>query len=117
MKTKQLLLVSILIILLFSFISGCFEEEFKTDRDKLIGTWKAQDSHYRQYVFYKNGTCLITTANLKGTFVVDNNEKKLYINQTSPNVKYIFNYKINYDGTKLTLTNTDNYDSHVYRKQ
>lgn len=68
------------------------------------------------YKFFEDGTCLINTYELEGTYHI-NDEGYLVINQTNPNKNYVFEYKFNYDNDKLTLTDVDSYNRLVFRKQ
>lgn len=115
---KKYLFIVIVIFLLISLIlCGCFGEgEQKTDSEKLVGTWKAEDSFYRMFKFKSDGTCLITDNENDGTYYI-NDEGQLVINQTDPSITSIYEYTLNYNNDKLTLTDTETYDIHVYRKQ
>ena len=97
-------------------LCGCFGEENKTETEKLIGTWEEEESNYRMYKFFADGTCLINTYDLEGTFYI-NDEGHLVINQTNPAKSYVFEYYINYDNTKLTITDINSEERFVFRKQ
>ena len=111
---------SFIVIVVFLIISlvlcGCFGEKEKTDSEKLIGTWKAEDSFYRMYKFSKDGTCLINDYEKKGTYYI-NNEGQLVINQTDPSITFIYDYALNYNNDKLTLRDIETDEFHIYIKQ
>jgi len=115
---KRYLFIVIVIFLFINLIlCGCIgEREQKTDSEKLIGTWKAEDSFYRMYKFFKDGTCLINNYEKKGTYYI-NNEGQLVINQTEPSVSFIYEYTLNYNNDKLTLRDIKTDDVYIYRKQ
>ena len=97
-------------------LCGCFTKEKKTEIDKFIGTWKAEDSFYRMFKFFSDGTCLINDYEKKGTYVI-NDKGQLVINQTEPSKIYFYDYNFNYNNDKLTLTDIETDEYHVYRKQ
>ena len=108
-----------IIVLIFIFIyifCGCLAGEQKTDSDILIGTWKSEDSEYKMYKFFEDGTCLINTYELKGTYHI-NKDGHLVINQTENSITYVYEYSINYNKDKLTLTNIETYEHNVFIKQ
>lgn len=118
MKKKLIVLLFIFSLFLVVF-SGCFEEKYDNEIDKFIGAWKAEDQEgywYRAYNFFRNGTCYITTSELKGTYYVNEAQGLLVVNQTSPKVNYVFRYKFNYNYEILTLTNQENYEMIKYKR-
>ena len=115
MLRKHYMLILILLLVLF-FLSGCFAPEEKTKSEKLIGTWKDEDSDYRMYKFLENGRCLINTYELEGTYYI-NEEGYLVINQTDPFISTEYEYKFNYNNEKLTLIDTETEYGYVFRKQ
>jgi len=66
--------------------------------------------------FFSDGTCLINTYELEGTYYI-NNEGQLVINQTDPSITFIYEYTLNYNNDKLTLRDIETDEFHVYRKQ
>ena len=114
---KKHLLIAISFFLLLSIVfCGCFQEKPKTDSEKLVGTWVSEDSDFRMYKFFGDGTCLINNYELKGTYYI-NSKGKLVINQTAPHVSYIYAYSLNADNTKLSLSEDETGDYHTFRKQ
>jgi hypothetical protein len=113
---KYLLSVLVISLLVFILFCGCFGEEQKTNNEKLIGTWIAEDSDYRMFEFKSDGTCLINIYELEGTYYI-NDENQLIINQTNPSEVYIYDYTLNYNNDKLTLTEEITGDHHVFRRQ
>lgn len=112
---------SIIIFLLFltTIFSGCFEEEYKTEEDKFIGRWKAEEEKGykdRAFQFFKNGTCYIMTYKLKGTYHINKAENILIVNQSSPKDQYVYSYSFNYNYDKLTLTNQDDFTRIMYKR-
>lgn len=103
-------------LLFFAFFSGCIMEKPKTDSEKLVGTWISEDSNFRSFKFFSDGTCLINEYELKGTYYI-NNKGKLIINQTDPKVDYVYTYQLNTDGTKLTISDDETGDYHSFRKK
>ena len=111
---KKYLFIVIVIFLLISLIlCGCFGEEPKTDSDKLIGSWNADDSFYRSFEFFSNGSCTINGYN-PGTYHI-NEEGKLVINQTAPFKTDIYEYHFSNNNKKLTLKN--DWDILIFTKQ
>jgi len=110
--------IALIIVVLFSisFIPGCIETE-NANVNKFVGTWKAEESTYRMYKFFDNGTCLINTYNLEGTYSYNESERLLYINQTDPYAAYVYTYFFSGDYKKLTLRNEDLGEAFIFRKQ
>ena len=114
---KHLLILLAIIFLINIVLSGCFLSEKKTDSDYIIGKWVSEDSHYRQFIFKSDGTCLITTSELEGTYYIIHEEKRLVINQTNPSATYVYEYSFSYNKEKLTLTDPDTFDQSEFRKK
>lgn len=115
MKKYLIILTSFFLFLCLMFC-GCFQQTAETDSEKIIGTWIAEESNFRMYKFFKNGTCLINDYEAKGTYYIKNDET-VVINQTSPSVSYVYKYYINPDGTKLVLSNDEAGDYYTFRRK
>jgi hypothetical protein len=106
---KKLLIIGVSILLTCIVgLSGCVSNENNTEEDKIVGTWVDEESMYRMYKFFSDGTCLINTYELEGTYyltettVFDETRKTLIINQTSPAITYTYTYHFSGD-VKLIL--------------
>lgn len=106
---KKLLIIGVSILLTCIVgLSGCVSNESNTEEDKIVGTWVDEDSMYRMYQFFPDGTCLINTYELEGTYyltettVFDESQKILIINQTNPSITYTYTYRLS-GNTKLIL--------------
>jgi len=114
---KKYLLLLVVFFLLISFLlCGCFISEEKTVSDSLVGTWRDEDSNYRMFKFFEDGTCLITSSELEGTFYI-NAEDQLVVNQTYNSVTYVYEYSLNLNNDRLVLTDVDSFDVHVFIRQ
>jgi len=113
---KYLLLILIFFLMVSVFLCGCFVSEEKTASESLVGTWKDEDSNFRMFQFFEDGTCLITSGELEGTYYI-NDEDQLVVNQTYNSVTYVYEYSLNINSDKLVLTDVENFDVHVFRKQ
>ena len=106
-KKLPIIVVSILLIGVIC-LSGCVIEEDNSEENKIVGTWVDEDSMYRMFKFLSDGTCLINTYELEGTYyltettVFDETQKTLIINQTSPAITYTYTYRLS-GTTKLIL--------------
>jgi len=111
---------TILIVICILFISiltvGCIEEH-QTEEEKLVGVWLPEEELYKskRFEFLENGTCYFRTYKYKGTYEVNETEKKLTVHIDKLGKTYVYTYKLIYD--KLTLTNEDTFDTIVYLKQ
>ncbi len=114
MKISSIIVIT---CILFSTISlvGCIED-YKTE-EKLIGVWLPEEDLYKskRFEFLENGTCYFRTYKYKGTYEVNETEKKLTVHVDKLGKTFVYKYKLIYD--KLTLTNEDTFDIIVYRKQ
>jgi len=113
---KCLLLILVFFLFVSIFLSGCLTSEKKSVSDSLVGTWKDEDSSYRMFQFFDDGTCLITSSELEGTYYI-NDENLLVVNQTENSLSYVYEYSLNTNGDRLVLTDTDTFDVHVFKKQ
>ena len=113
---KQLLVTIIIMFLLVIIFNGCFEEEIKTESEKFVGTWTTEDSEIEKFVFYSNGTCLLKTYGLYGTYTVTDDEY-LIVHQKNPSKTYTYSYRFGNNNKKLTLYDQDTYDTWVFRKK
>ena len=111
---KKLLLFGVSILLIGVVgLSGCVIEEDNSEENKIVGTWVDEDSMYRMYKFFSNGTCLINTYDLEGTYyltettVFDESQKILVINQTSPARTYTYTYHFSGDAKLILESETE----------
>ena len=109
-KKLPIIVVSILLIGIIG-LSGCVIEEDNSEENKIIGTWVDEDSMYRMFKFLSDGTCLINTYELEGTYyltettIFDESQKILIINQTSPAITYTYTY--HFSGTTKLILESD----------
>jgi len=112
---KFYITLGIILLLLPVVISGCTQQntdQQKKDERTIIGTWQDQDTSYRTYTFYENGTCIIN-AKIRGTYNLTN--KSLIISFAGD--KNTFEYWLSGDGKTIQLTNTVDGYIRMYRKQ
>jgi len=112
---KQLFLIITIIFTIILF-NGCFEDEVKTESEKFVGTWTTEDSEIEKFVFYSNGTCLLKTYGLKGTYNVTD-DGYLIVYQKNPSRTYTYSYRFGNNNQKLTLSDQDTYNTWVFRKK
>ncbi len=115
MKKKLLVIITIMFFLIIIF-NGCFEDEEKTESEKFVGKWTTEDSEIEQFVFYSNGTCLLKTYGLDGTYTVTD-DGYLIVHQKNPSKTYTYRYQFGNNNQKLTLSDQDTYNTWVFRKQ
>jgi len=113
---KYLPIIVSFFLLISIIISGCFEQKSKTDEEKFVGTWKAEESKYRMFTFNSDGTCLINSYKLKGTYHI-NSKGQLVINQTNPLEVYVYTYRFKDNDNKLILTDIEDEYPYVFIKQ
>lgn len=111
-KKLPIIVVSILLICIVG-LSGCVIEEDNSEENKIVGTWVDEDSMYRMFKFLSDGTCLINTYELEGTYyltettVFDETQKTLIINQTSPALTYTYTYNFHGDNKLMLESDTE----------
>jgi len=112
---KQLITFSIVSFFFVLVFSGCTQQTQteQSNLEKLVGTWKEDDSTYGMYVFFANGTCLINTYSLKGTYVLTNETLTVHILPTQ--ATETFDYTLS--DIRLMLTNQVDGFTRIYTKQ
>lgn len=120
MIEKKVIFVAFFLIFSVILSSGCFEEEYKEDKEKFVGFWKT-DPYFadRSFTFFKNGTCYINDYDppLVGNYSINETEKILAIHQHRGSETYVYSYRFDYTNDELTLKNQENYETYTYYRQ
>jgi hypothetical protein len=107
---KKILLISVVIIIISSFLSGCIS---KTDEDRFIGTWETEDESMK-LVIYSDGTCEFIGS--EGTWEIKDGNLWMVLRFTGGKNTMSYNYSFS-DGDKtLTLMDTSE-RTWIYTKQ
>lgn len=120
---KKLIIVGIIILILTINLSGCNENKFKSDKEKIIGTWiyattLNESTVYVYYIFSINQTLeiifLYTGEDIRanGTWNITNN--KLIISLEEENI--VNDYSFSNNDKTLTLTESNGIKS-IFTKQ
>lgn len=121
-KSKALTIISIVVaVILALVIAGgayCISTKqnpveavktvFTSNDEELIGKWQSQKNPgLSAYVFYDDGTydSYISTANFKGSYIVDGNKLRLVNPSTSKEI--IFKFRVTEKELTLTLIEED----------
>jgi hypothetical protein len=106
---KQLVTTGILAILVTVGLSGC--DILKSDRDKLIGTWRS-DSEENNFTLFSNGTFVIPDqyyGQRTGTWSLKDGKFEMIYDpiQQKQSFTLDYNYTFSNNDKTMTLTNLD----------
>jgi hypothetical protein len=116
---KNLIILSIFILLICVGLSGCQEvtNSYPSDESRFVGTWKA--SQYEYHTFFSDGTCLssdiLPISGLRGMWEIK--EEKLVITHEHSIINSTYDYYFSENNSKLHLKNIGGENYKVYTKQ
>ena len=97
---KKILLISVVTILISSFLSGCTS---KSDEDRLVGTWETEDESMK-LVIYSDGTCEFIGS--QGTWEIKDGNLLMVLRFNNGKNTMSYNYSFSDDDKTLTLMDT-----------
>jgi hypothetical protein len=111
---KQIVILGIIFLIIFTGLSGCIGNESNSEKDKFLGTWyQGSVSSKLLLIFYSNGDCNFLGD--QATWEIKN--KNLIVNFTNIQNELIFDYVFLDDGNILELTEVASGIISDYRKQ